>query len=145
MFWNAENIDMQHRNIHAGYCWWIKFLLKVISYDDVIKWKHFPRYWPFVRGIHRPPVNSPHKGQWRGALMFSLICAWYEYSDRALKKFSVESYKTKFMSTKVQNNGMVPLSSHNLFKFFREQRVGTNSIGLFESATEILAGENLWW
>ena len=23
------------------------------SHDDVIKWKHFPRYWPFVRGIHR--------------------------------------------------------------------------------------------
>ena len=44
--------------------------------DDVIKWKHFPRYWTFVRGIHRSPVNSPHKGQWRGALMFSLICAW---------------------------------------------------------------------
>ena len=42
--------------------------------DDVIKWKHFPRYWPFVRGIHRSPVNSPHKGKWRGALMFSLIC-----------------------------------------------------------------------
>ena len=33
-----------------------------------------PRYWSFVRGIHRSPVNSPHKGQWRGALMFSLIC-----------------------------------------------------------------------
>ena len=45
-------------------------------YDDVIKWKHFPRNWPFVRGIHRSPVNSPHKGQWRGALVFSLICAW---------------------------------------------------------------------
>ena len=45
-------------------------------HDDVIKWKHFPRYWPFVRGIHRSPVNSPHKGQWRGAFMFSLICAW---------------------------------------------------------------------
>ena len=45
-----------------------------LSYDDVIKWKHFPRYWPSVRGIHRSPVNSPHKGQWRGALMFSLIC-----------------------------------------------------------------------
>ena len=38
--------------------------------------QHFPRYWPFVRGIHRSPVNSPHKGQWRGALMLSLICAW---------------------------------------------------------------------
>ena len=45
-------------------------------HDDVIKWKHFPRYWPFVRGIHRSPLNSPHKGQWRGALMFSLICVW---------------------------------------------------------------------
>ena len=44
------------------------------SYDDVIQWKHFPLYWPFVWGIHRPPVNSPHKGQWRGALVFSLIC-----------------------------------------------------------------------
>ena len=45
-------------------------------HDDVIKWIHFPRYWPFVRGIHQSPVNSPHKGQWRGALMFSLICTW---------------------------------------------------------------------
>ena len=45
-------------------------------HDDVIKWKHFPRNWPFVRGIHRSPVNYPHKGQWRGALMFSLICVW---------------------------------------------------------------------
>ena len=44
--------------------------------DDVIKWKHFPRYWPFVRGINQSPVNSPQKGQWRRALMFSLICAW---------------------------------------------------------------------
>ena len=27
-------------------------------------------------GIHRSPVNSPHKGQWRETLMFSFICAW---------------------------------------------------------------------
>ena len=45
-------------------------------HDDVIKWKHFLRYWRFVRRIHRSPVNSAHKGQWRGALMFSLICTW---------------------------------------------------------------------
>ena len=31
-----------------------------LCHDDVIKWKQFPRYWPFVRGIHRSPVNSPH-------------------------------------------------------------------------------------
>ena len=32
-------------------------------HEDVIKWKHFPRYWTFARGIHQSPVNSPHKGQ----------------------------------------------------------------------------------
>ena len=45
-----------------------------LLHDDVIKWKHFPHYWPFVRGIHQSPVNSPHKGQWCGALMFTSIC-----------------------------------------------------------------------
>ena len=39
-------------------------------------WKHFPRYWPFVRLIHRSPVNSPHRGQWRVTLMFSSIYVW---------------------------------------------------------------------
>ena len=48
---------------------------KLLHHEDVIKWKLFQRYWPFVRGIHWSPVNSPHKDQWRGALMFSLICA----------------------------------------------------------------------
>ena len=38
------------------------------EHDDVIKWKRFPRDWS--------PVNSPHIGQWRGALMFSFICVW---------------------------------------------------------------------
>ena len=51
-------------------------LRAVVVHDDVIKSEHFPRYWAFVRGIHRSQVNSPHKGQWRGALMFSLICSW---------------------------------------------------------------------
>ena len=43
-------------------------------HDDVIKWKHFQCHWPFVRGIHRSPPNSPHKGQWRRVLIFCLIC-----------------------------------------------------------------------
>ena len=56
---HPANVNMYHNSIH----------------DDVIKWKFFPRYWPFVRGIHRSQVNSPHKGQWRGPLMFSFKCA----------------------------------------------------------------------
>ena len=58
-----ENID---RILTALHC----------IHDDVIKWKHLPRYWAFVRGSHRSPVNSPHTGQLREALMFSLICVW---------------------------------------------------------------------
>ena len=57
-------------------CHFYRYPFGVLHYDDVIKRKHFPRNWLFVRGIHRSPVNSPHKGQWRGALMFSLIFAW---------------------------------------------------------------------
>ena len=86
---NSYNHDSSHDQIR---CFWLAEVrnftnimielapnhkrLAIIWHDDVIKWKHFPRYWPFVRGIHRSPVNSPHKGQWRGALMFSLICVW---------------------------------------------------------------------
>ena len=45
-------------------------------HDDVFKRKHFPRYWPFVRGISRSPVNSSNKGQWHEALTFSVNCSW---------------------------------------------------------------------
>ena len=40
-----------------------------VLHDDVIKWRHFPRHWP-LRGIHRSPVNSPHKGQMRSFYVF---------------------------------------------------------------------------
>ena len=33
-------------------------VISQLFHDDVIKWRHFPRYWSFVRG------------------MFSLICVW---------------------------------------------------------------------
>ena len=51
-------------------------VMQALRHVDDTKWKHFPRYRPFERGIHRSPVNSPHKGQWCGALLFSLICTW---------------------------------------------------------------------
>ena len=53
-----------------------RWLIMIRHHDGVIKWKCFPRYWPFVRGSHRWLLTSPHKGQWRGALRFSLICIW---------------------------------------------------------------------
>ena len=53
-----------------------RLLLTWMYHDDVIKWQHFPRYWHIVWEIHRLLVISPHKGQWRQALMFALICTW---------------------------------------------------------------------
>ena len=62
-------------------------------------WRHqmerVPRNWPFVRGIHRPSMNSPQKGQWCGALMLFLIGLtkrlskqswgwWFETPSRSL-------------------------------------------------------------
>ena len=77
--WKRSSVGWRHNPAKR------RFLVKISSdwnishprlHDDVIKWKHFSHYWPFVRGIHRSPVNSSHKSQLRGALMFSFICAW---------------------------------------------------------------------
>ena len=78
LLWNTVWLSSSWRFHEILGITWNAFGVKCFSHyhDDVIKWKHFPRYWPFVRGIHRGPVNSPHKGQWRGALMFSFICVW---------------------------------------------------------------------
>ena len=56
----------------------------------------FRVYWPFVRGIHRSPVNSSQKGQWRGALMFSLNCVWINgwVNDRGAGDF--RRYRTHY-------------------------------------------------
>ena len=43
-------------------------------------WRHemetFSGVIAICEGIYQPQVNSPHEGQWRGAWMFPLICAW---------------------------------------------------------------------
>ena len=58
--WDANDVILYA--LHANLAWWRHQM------------ETFPRYWPFVCGIHRSPLNSPHKGQWQGALIFSLIC-----------------------------------------------------------------------
>ena len=38
----------------------------LVWHDDFIKWKHFPRCWPFVRGIHRSrwiPLTKASDGE----------------------------------------------------------------------------------
>ena len=55
--------EYQDSSPHNGSSWW-RHQMETISV-----------LLAFVRGIHRSPVNSPHKGQWLRTLMFSLIRA----------------------------------------------------------------------
>ena len=71
--WDADIIDSCSFDPAL---WWLQHWLLGADQDGIIKWKHFLRQWPFVRGNHWLPVNSPHKGQWHGALTFTLIHAW---------------------------------------------------------------------
>ena len=78
---SGEQLPMYKKRTHSESQNVIKYTLRMLwlEYCGSIKWKHFPHYWPFVRGIHRYPWNSPHKGHWRGALMFSLIWDYYNW------------------------------------------------------------------
>ena len=69
----------QSERIQQPSCKWYETPL----HDNyVIKLKIFRLTIPWG---HLSPVNSPHKGKWHGALMFSLICArtnsWANHRD----------------------------------------------------------------
>ena len=53
---------------HRHRCFWVPW------------WRHqmeiFSALLALCAGNSPVPVNSPHKGQWRGTLMFPLICVW---------------------------------------------------------------------
>ena len=72
--------DIRGRKGHAPQ-WWptstyqlsqVRMRNRIWTNDDVIQWKHFPRYWPFVRGIRWIPHTKARDPE----LWFSLICAW---------------------------------------------------------------------
>ena len=88
----------------ASYCnWYWNFLEAINQWSNCLLWMDFSgnyiaksmmKLWlgyaspmmmsssgnifrvTFMTGIHRLPMNSPHKGQWCGTLMFPLICTW---------------------------------------------------------------------
>ena len=126
MWWHGDNIN---RN---------KFCNHRLCNDDVIKWKHFPRYWPFVRGIHRSPVNSPHKGQWRGALMFSLICVWINGWVNNREVGDLRRHRGHYDVNVMHGNPDLDLWHHRQMDLRRIGRPGTtlliwsNSIMMFD-------------
>ena len=73
----------------------------LMKHDDVIKWIHFLRYWTFVRGILRSPVDSPHKSQWRGAYMLysidALTKSWVNNPDAGVLRRHSAHYDVTVM------------------------------------------------
>ena len=86
-----SKVNVDYSNRHDGVNKWKHFL----RHDDVNKWKHFPRYSSFVRGIHRSLVDSPHKGQWRGSLMFVCLLFGGFFVFFYLR---INSYRHKYIS-----------------------------------------------
>ena len=68
---SLELLMVTFNDIHIGVTWsiclhmgrvympggFLSYTRNTRFHDDVIKWKDFPRCWPFVQGIHRWPVN----------------------------------------------------------------------------------------
>ena len=78
---------MPHPHSPATGCFFYAFLENRPCYNGISR-HNMPQSWwrhqmetcsallALCAGNSPVPVNSPHKGQWRGALMLSLICAW---------------------------------------------------------------------
>ena len=89
-------------------------------------WRHqmetFPRYWSFVRGIHRSSVNSPHKGQWRGALVLYLIFAWINAWVNNREAGDLRRHRTHYDVTVIMKKRVdflyIKLCSHYLLSIY---------------------------
>ena len=58
-----NNVDRLSPLIHRPPC----------SYGDVMTWKHFPRHWSFMSGIHGSPVDTPHRRASNTELWFLVV------------------------------------------------------------------------
>ena len=104
---------------------------------EVTKRKYFPRYWPFARGIHQSPVSSPHKGQWRGTLMFSLICVWTNGGVHNRNAGDLRRHRAHYGVTLMSFPCIASFATRN--KFVRQWWGYTTTYGLpFVSATSDL-------
>ena len=73
----CENV-CQHLNSYNGIS---------TRHDDVIKWNHFPRYWPYVRGIHQwiPRTKASDAELW----CFFWSNRWVNNGDDDLRRHRV--------------------------------------------------------
>ena len=100
------------------------------------------------------PVNSPHKGQWRGALMFSLICAWINKREAGDLRRKPVHYDVIIISYDEATEGNALRYTRILWwesigDLTKNQKFQTllrkNNWYLKEQAVEQNAQSNCWW
>ena len=108
----------------------IQFLLKYECHDDVIKWKKFPRYWPFVRGIHRTPDTGEFPVQRPVPQSFDVffdLCLkkrlskqswgwWFETPSRSLWRHCNSEAEGQTFGCKYLYNKSLYFSDHKILK-----------------------------
>ena len=118
-------------------------------HDDVIKWKHFLCFWPFVRGIHWSLMNSPHKGQWCRALMFSLISAWTNSWVNNRDDSDLRHYHTHYVITIMHQERNVSADStqnHVLHNNGNKLHLGhPHGIHVKHLTYSVLSNNYAWW
>ena len=67
------------------------YTMGMTKHDNAIKWQHFPRYWPFVRGIHRSRWIPPQRSVTRSVNVF--------FDHRLNKRLSKQSWGSWFETT----------------------------------------------
>ena len=105
-----------------------------VKHYHVTKRKHFPRYWPFVRGIHWSLVNSPHKGQWRRALRFFLICVWMNSWINNREAGDLRRYRAHYHVTVMTSNDWRILSFQPLGPILCHARSHRRSMPVFDES-----------
>ena len=93
-------------------CGELQLWAKPITTHDVTQWNSFPRDWPFVQGIQRSPMNSPNEGQWRGALVLSLIYAGINDWVNGRKAVDLRRHRVHYVVTVMSNYILDALVQH---------------------------------
>ena len=94
--WNFSSREMQLKLL-CGKSW---LLSSGLNHFDVIKWKHFRvtgLWWGESTGHRRIPLTE---GQWRGALIFSLVCAWRNGGTAGCHKDNPQWHKRRHRHTR---------------------------------------------
>ena len=88
-------------------------------------------------GIHRSPVNSPHKGQWRRALIFSLICVWINGWVNNREAGDLRRYRAHYDVTVMSNHQPHDCLLNRLFRRRSKKTSKVRLTGLCEGNSPV--------